>query len=727
MWEPNVLRNSQMGQFAVYAYAPGKPYTNVTYVRDALTKVISYSSGDPFSDATAEITFPALTPFDDPDSPNLWFMNEWTHYDIYWVPASGTRQSGHDLTVIDPRTQKKNLYLNYGSRGAPVWEGFSVSYSLDSDGIKLQLQGALYQLDRYIAKPFYPNRPVVMERLIKKMFNPKKRKLETKALRYNFPAGYSKPFPDDKRTPYTPKGVKPGENWSGMASRSTGTWDRALTGYVQNMLASMYTDDESNVQPGNQWTVRKYPGRYPVLEVRDRFRNPDFEVWFGTPGVDVSLTRDGMSTTNVIYAQGTGIEGTSWSRAQFLNSGKYTDYDPAAADPNVYPYADNQVRDKDGMPSETLIKFDAGVSEDEGVAASRKMLLRDMDPGWTGNIVLKADATASIPKWKVTAGMTLLLRGWAGNTDGVRLHISEAIHSVEENSVSLRVDTRYRDLLTLEQVQNTVRDPLTPVKMLQVNKRTLLIEDLLVPWDYAHSGIVPRKAKRFFQELPNYARYPWFEFTKKYPPKDNEEMYIRCDANAKKAKDRWAGEQVIMSQKGSARMFQIIAVDRRGRQLKVPFHVSIYYIPEPSFPTGEPDNDNKNEARSPFLPNNFQSVGPDGEPFRPGEDGQSYVPDPTYLVGWGTGDQKAGYSPNRFSDGAEPTGLLWDESVWSWDMTQLGQGNFEPGWFNDEEWLKKRDKLNQKVEARSLYVWCYAEADEDVYFIGRIYRLEPGA
>ncbi len=79
MWEPNVLRNSQMGQFAVYAYAPGKPYTNVTYVRDALTKVISYSSGDPFSDATAEITFPALTPFDDPDSPNLWFMNEWTH------------------------------------------------------------------------------------------------------------------------------------------------------------------------------------------------------------------------------------------------------------------------------------------------------------------------------------------------------------------------------------------------------------------------------------------------------------------------------------------------------------------------------------------------------------------------------------------------------------------------------------------------------------------------
>ena len=202
-------------------------------------------------------------------------------------------------------------------------------------------------------------------------------------------------------------------------------------------------------------------------------------------------------------------------------------------------------------------------------------------------------------------------------------------------------------------------------------------------------------------------------------------MYIRCDANAKKATNRWSSAQVIMSQKGSARMFQIMAVDRRGRQKRCPFHVSIYYVEEPSYPSG--DMDSGDELENPFLPNNFQSVGPDGEPYMSSSDGAKYAPDPTYLVGWGTGDQKAGYSPNRFSDGAEPTGLLWDESVWSWDMTRLGPGMFDPNWYDDEEDLKDRDKENKRIEARSLWVHVYAEADEDVYFIGRIYKLEPGS
>ena len=727
MWTPDIQRNNDVGQFAVYAYAPGKPYTNVTIFRDALVKIVSYSYGDPFSDATAELTFPQLTPFDDPEAPNLWFIKEWTHYDIYWVPATTTKKSDRDLPVINPNTNKKNMWLNYGDKGDPIWEGFSVSYTPSEGGMRIQLQGALYQLDRYLAKPFYPNRPVVMERLIKKMFNPNKRKLETKKLKYIWPAGYNKVAPDKKeRTIYSPKGVKPGNKWSGMATRDTGTWQRALTGFVQDLLANMYTDNESGVEAGNQWTVRKRPGRRPVLEVRDRFRPPDFEVWYGTPGVEASLTRDGMATVNIIYGQGVSYDGVTWTRSLFLNKGRFTDYDPVAADPNFFPYKNKKTKKKEGMPAETLIKFTNGVGEDEGVKAAEKMLLRDMDPGWTGNITLKADATASITKWKITAGMTVLLRGWAGNTDGLRLHISEAIHNVEDNSVSLRVDTRYRDLLTLEQVQADVRDPLTPVKMLQVNKRSLLIEDLLVPWDYNQSGMIPVGAKSFFNELPNHARYPWERWTQKNPPKDNEEFYIRCDASEDTAKERWGKGKVIMSQAGSARMVQIVAVDRNGNRLKIPFHVSIYYDEVPSYPTSSVGDPPKSEMESPWLPYTFEVIGPDGEPIAPTGDGPETQPDPTFIVGWGNWEQKAGFSPNRESDGASPTGMLWDESIWSWNMTNQRAGNFEPFYYSDEDDMIDRDKRNQRAEARSLWVHCYAEHTADVYFIGRIYRLEPG-
>ncbi len=718
MWTP-VVDSQTFGQFVVYARASGHDELNVTNFRGVPLKLQSYSYGDPFSDATAEIIFPQLTPFDDPTSPALWFINEWTHYDIYWVPVTDTKTSDADTQIVHPKTQRKTLWLNYASKGQPIWEGFSVSYAPSEQGMQVQLQGALYQLDRYLAKPFYPNRPVVMERLIKKLFNPKNRKLETKPLVYNWPLTWSKVFPNDERTAYTPKGVEAGEPWTGMATRSTGTWDRALTGFIQDLLSQMYTDEESGVEPGNQWTVRKYPRRKPYLEVRDRFREPDFEMWYGTPGVDVSLTRDGMSTTNIIYGQGTSFDGVSWSRSRYLNDGRYTDYTPAAADPNFWPYEDGAVK-KAGMPSETLIKFGNGVGEDSGVSAAQKMLLRDMDPGWTGEITIKTDVDGFI-KWRIVAGMTLLLKGWVGNMEGIRLHISEAIHSPEAGTVQLRVDTRYRDLLTLEQVQATVRDPLTPVKMLQVNKRTLLIEDILVPWDYNASGMIPMQSKMFFNELDEYVPFPWESVTKKaeYKPRNNEEFYIRCNANAQSSKKRWAKKRVLMSQAGSARSMQMMAVDRDGHILKIPFHVSIYYEENVSYPHTGSANEN---AYSPFLPNHFQNIAPDGSQW-PNND---YVPDETFIVGWGTEEQPAGYSPNRKSDGADPTGLLIDESSWSWNMTQQRSGNFDGFWDEDIEDRKKRDNNNRRVEARSLWVHVYAEHTDDVYFIGRIYRLEPG-
>ena len=705
------------GQFAVFAEHPGRARANVTFFRGAPITITSYSYGDPFSDATAELLFPQITPFDDPDAPNMWFLQEWTNYDIYWVPVTAYKGSPQDINVINPIHGTKNLWMNMADKEI-IWEGFSVSYEPTEQGMKLQLQGALYQLDRYLATPSYPPRPFVMEKLIKKYFNPQKRALRTQRLRYNFPDGWTKVFePDERDRIYRPKGVSIGDKWTGMSTRNTGTFsERLLTGYIQDLLSQMYTGDDCGVASGDQWTIRKYPGRRPYLEVRERARPPDFNIWYGTPGVEVSLTRDAMSITNIIYGQGTGLDQVKWSRMVIGNDGKYTGYDPIAYDPNVYPYDDGSIRDPTQMPAETLTVFAPGVSEADGMVASKKMLARDSDPGWVGNITIKSDTASDIIRWKITAGMTVNLKGFAGNREGIPLHIAEAIHNPEQGTVSMRVDTRYRDLLTLEEVQARVRDPLTPVKMLQVNKRSLLIEDQLAPWDYSRSGIIPTPAKEFFHSMPRDTSYPWENWTKEYPPRTHEEFYIRCNANSGNPDKRWGHGIVLMSQAGSAKTFQIAAFDRDGTICKVPFHVSIYYHEDVSYPQTDGNT-------SPFLPNHFQNMAPDGSQWG---DNDHFIPDSNaFIVGWGNYEERAGYTPNRYSDsGSSPTGLMIDESVWSWNMVE--NEKFDPFWDESPEQRKKDHKENMKRDTRSLWVHVYCENDSDVFFMGRIYRLEPG-
>lgn len=717
IWTANREVNG-FGQFAVFAERPGKARANVTFFRGAPISITSYSYGDPFSDATAELLFPQITPFDDPDGPNMWFLNPWTNYDIYWVPVTAYKGSSQDINVINPIHGSKNLWMNMADKEI-IWEGFSVSFEPTDQGMKVQLQGALYQLDRYLATPSYPPRPFVMERLMKKYFNPEKRPLRTQRLRYNFPDGWTKVYQIEERDRiYRPKGVDVGDKWTGMATRNTGNWERLLTGYIQELLSQMYTDDECGVASGDQWTIRKYSGRRPFLEVRERARPPDFNIWYGTPGVEVSLTRDAMSITNVIYGQGTGLDGVVWSRSVIANDGKYTGYEPIAVDPNVYPYDQGTIRDPTQMPAETLIKFSSGVSEADGIVASKKMLARDADPGWVGNITIKSDTAADIIRWKITAGMTVNLKGFAGNREGIPMHIAEVIHSPDQNTVSMRVDTRYRDLLTLEEVQARVRDPLTPMKMLQVNKRGLLIEDQLAPWDYSGgSGIIPRPAREFFHSLPNDTVFPWENWTKEHPPRTHEDFYIRCNANSNNPNKRWGSGLALMAQAGSIRSLEIMAVNRDGELCKVPFHVSIYYDEDVTYPQTDGDT-------TPFLPNHFQNMSPDGQIWS-GND-QSFVPDSNaFVVGWGNYEERAGYSPNRSSDdGALPTGLLVDQSVWSWNMVE--NGRFDPYYYADQETRKKIHRKNMERESRSLWVHIWAEHSTDVFFIGRMYRLEPG-
>lgn len=698
------------GVFVVIMSGPGKPTMDVTFFRNRPIKVESYTFGDPFGDSTARITFPQITPYDDLESKALWFCNEWNNVDIYWVPCIDTKMSVNDYAVINPLAPNKLLYTNFSEK-QKVWEGYTVSIKPTDEGMTLDCQGALFELDRYLAQPTYPDRPWAHEACMATYFSKAtwdkgvKYTKRTKPLRIEWPSGWSKRFTTTTPTLYTPRGIRVGSNWTGYSTRSTGSWSRVLTGFTQDLLAVMYTDEDCGVTAGNQWTIRKYENRIPVLKVRDRYKEPDFELYYGTPGVVANLSRDGMSIANVVYGTGSGFDGGKWTNANPSNDGTITTYLPIAYDSQKYP----KTKSAYPMIAETLINFGAGVDLVDGIKAAQKMLQRDSEPGWTGDITVQVDPSDSMSRWTIAAGMTVMLKGFAGKREGVRLHIAEVTCNPEAGTVAMKVDSQYRDLLTLEEVTARVRDPLTPVKMLQVNRRAQIIEDVNAPWDYsAGSGYIPRSSVNLFRHKPEELVYPWDSWLQAHPPSVSGGFYVRIPANAASTKGKWVmSVPVLMGAAGTIRRSVFTVVDREGVRLEIPFHVSFYYNQVPSIPfTGT--------NYSPFYPDHFESVGADGVPFPPLNFNQ---PDDSFIVGWGNANQKGGYSPGRSSEGGTPTGMLIDESAWSWDMNGKNE-NYDP--------YHVPKQGQQPLTARQIYMCAYAEYSTEVYLVGRLWRMEPG-
>jgi hypothetical protein len=680
------------GNFQIVMTKPGGQPVDVTYFRGAPTKIQSYSNGDPFGDAAAVLQFPQLSAFDEADSADVGsWLADFSAVDIYWKPVSGPREK--------------------------IWEGYVASLDINASetdtSVSVSCQGALFQLDRYLQKPFFPPRPWPLENLIgdsfRRTFKPH---LRLKAFRIDWPTGWDLVVPAYTSTDaYTPV-AKPGSKYTGYTSRATGSWDHTLTGFVQDQLAVMYTTEESGVTPGNQWTVLQEMGRKPYLTVRDRFRAPDFELWMGTPGTTFQLTRDTTQMANIIYGDGTGTDGTAWRNAAISSDGAKTDYLPIAASPRVYPPVNNKEFDKSAFASEAYYSYGSGFALDMAIASAEKSLQRDQDPGYSGSMTLRIDPVG-MNRYKIRAGMTVRVKGIVGSgASGMAFHIAEVEVSPDEGTVQCKIDTRYRDLLNLEQAQARTRDPLTPSKMLQVNRRSIMIEDIMAPWDYtAGSGFVPKASRRFHKNRPNNVTFPWESWAKQHPPRLNPEYYVRVNANKTHSKDRWTlGKDVpiLMSEKGTIRRVEVAAFDRNGNILKIPFHFGLYYV---NVTTSAMPHQGTNF--SPFQTGAFESLSPTGQPW---PSGNFFSPDPSMIIGWGNLEQPAGYSPGRKSDGFAATGVLVDEGTFSYDCTN--NPNFNKDY--------KLGVKQTSPSAVTIYGAFYASYTSAVYFMARMYRQEPG-
>ena len=704
------------GYFRIFATPPEGRRREITMFRGAPTTIASLSTTDPFGDATGSVTLPKVTGFDRPGSGDLDWLVPWTAIDVQYHHADG-------------------------SLGDWEWEGMFVSEDITEEGYTMSLKGALYQLDNFRAAPWFPQYPVPYELLLKEAFDPATHPtLRTAPLQVVFPDDWNTVVPTFDEPDYLwflrPYGVKPGERWTGLLSRSTGGWEPTLTGYVQGMLGVMYTED-------GQWTISKRRGRVPVLHVREHVTTPGEDipvVHYGAPGVKISLSRDYSQSTNVIYGQGQDLNGTSFSGQNVGASGR-SFYEPFAALPQVHPAKDNAAYLRRMTRNESRLQFPQGIDELSAREVAATHLRRFADPGYTGSVTLTSDPVISgrpYPRMMLRAGSNLVLRGFRG-TDLV-LHVTEAtITPHSEGSVQLTVDTKFRDALTVHEVRARTRDALDPVNLLQVGKFSTTVQDMILPWSHSQgSGCIPSggdldSTPFFTRRLGETSRFPWTDYTTKYPPKKYPQYYVKVNPQNSSADKNWGnmrsngvayGFPIRMSQNGSIRLIQVAAYDENGNVVPVRFHLSIYNNSGvtskdmPRIPKAKTPGAGKYAQGQafPFFQGAFERLNPDGtettDPLRVLHDSAGLV------VGWGNYYEEAGYSPGRSSAGNKKTGLLVDETAWSFDTTM------------DPDFDKYSVKNTREAKTTGLLygmVYVDGHGNKPVYIMGRAWRAEAGA
>lgn len=714
MANPEVTQQTASGgYFRIFARPPGGKVEEITFVRGAPIQIQSMSSTDPFGDAVASLSFPSITGFDRPGNGDLKWLVPWTDIDIVYYEADGS-----------PTSWK--------------WEGFMVSEEVGED-YSIQCKGALYQADNFLAVPQYPFYPIPYEVLIKRWMNPATNtSLRTAAVRQDFPADWKITVPKFTEPSYLwflrPWGVSPGDKWTGMTTRNTGGWEPVLSGYVQTLLSVMFTEE-------GQWTMMKEPGRKPVLKVRNALREPTEEtlhVYYGGVGVAVSVSRDFTQSANLVYGAGTDLAGSTFSGMQVTGDGLTTYYEPFAALPQVYPMSTTNPRmNKNVTRKEVRLNFPTGMDEISARDKAADHLRRFADPGYTGSIALNSDPTkGGMPynRQLIKAGQTIMVHGLRG-TD-VLFHISEATCSPADGTVTLSIDSKFRDALTVAEVKARTRDALNPVRTLRVGMQSAVTNDMIKPWSNVEgSGIIPGgagfNATNLLVKLADpKEKFPWTGITKKYPPKKYPGYYVKIGPKSNVADNNWSGVTrsgfaymaipVRMSQSGTIRLSQFAAYDGDGNVMPVRFHVSLYAnngigrrdMPRiPTAMTGVPYSAGQHY---PYYKGAFEKIKDDGT--QQDDAGYMLPQGAGLIVGWGNYYEGAGYYPGSSSLGSPKTGMLVDETTWAYDTTSY---DFD---------IYSAENTRKNPSSGMIYVmfYCDDQGNQPVYFLGRLWRQQDG-
>lgn len=423
---------------------------DVTFYRNVPCKPLRRTYNEPFSDATLEILFPQISGFEDPADVlqnGVAFLRE--GYDAPNV----------DLWLVRPDNSQKVL-----------WEGMVGSFDVSNDGLTLVCIGALYQLDLYKQPPSFKTGLRDVQEVIAEVFTSK-------------PAMRTGP----------PQFVV----GSNLNTRQRGGWTRALTGYVQDLLRQAEFPEGVNPD-GTQLTLLKEAGRIPSLGLKDMV-GLHWIASFGTPGIDVKLTRDRLSETNVYYGEGDDPDRTChWRNTIYdptFGDGSY--FAPLVYDPAVIP--DDPAFDRAKPRIEEFTSYGEGIDLAQGIETAERQYLRENAVGWHGTITLTADpeqgpeGTAE-SRFEMRINENIRIDNFQGGS--VQLHVVQVAVDDESETVTLTVDSKARDALTLAQIrQNLAKDAVDPLKRYRHYRNSRNVEDRIHLFDCeAGGGVVPATA-----------------------------------------------------------------------------------------------------------------------------------------------------------------------------------------------------------------------------------------
>lgn len=534
-WTPTSVSRSKWGRYQVVIDG-----TDVSHYRDKRTRVLSYASNDPFGDADASLSFPQITEFDDLTTVPWWRKGaEVTirrrHPDgtktIVWegiLASEEPSRTAHCLGLL----YQLDLYIQPRLfRDDPVDVGFRIAHAINHRAKHHGFRGA-YCVN--VETTFNTRETGVGDQLLTSFIQnilavtqTAEGKQWTLALEHpHKPVVKLRRYPDD------------GIDW---------TVDNGAPG-VTPSLSRDYTT-EVNVEYGQgsdadcYWENRKFPNLhsdtaplYPLTlpavfnpgdgqtgfdafadELRDNGYDMDSGNTYST--ADVDTVEDFQDDAGILVD---GIVGPQTWAAAFQPGSHQGDLHgvwvkPLAEDKTVEPFlfnaqgaivGDNPRWDNTKLRIEKMTLFGDRVPKHYGRAAAKQMLARDKTPGHVGTITLTSDP-AEGSRRDIQAGQNIKLRRYHG--ENLDFHIARAEWDESAQSMTLTVDTKARDLMTVASVHQRHRDIADPVGHPKTGWRTGLQVSDRVQWACEDgAGKIPFHAQ--FGGLWTVLRIPAGEF-----------------------------------------------------------------------------------------------------------------------------------------------------------------------------------------------------------------------
>ena len=510
---------------------------DMTTVRGHRTLIESYSSAEPFGDATCVLRFPGISPFED--------VGEGAAADIVGVGGNP------NVTIWRVRSDG-----TVDRTSQPLFQGFGASEddSIDesgTSGLVMQCAGAIWQASFSQHQPHFGLDSRDIGQVIAAELN------GVKGRRFATCVPFTINIPTRKRGSWGPR-----------------------TDYVQELLSEAVTP------AGDQWTVLLDRGRKPKIGLKDT-TTAHWTMSVGTKGLTIALQRDRTQAENVIFGTGVAPNQSRWANTRYPN----LRYD----DPPAFPYANlaltlsngtvdadtdsgtgvtdwqtaafelgydvvvdgtfggtdesacEEIQRRAGLPItgevdadtwtftfnvgadvgdltgayfapiaqvsarepflydaagsviganpdydprvmrvERHVDYGEGVTRAEAAQSARLQLSRANGVDFSGTLTLSIDPEAG-SRWHIRAGQNINLKWYRGRPTTL-LHIARVECSPESGTVTLTVDTQARDLPTLAAVRQRNKDATDPARALRGKRTSSRTQPDLRPiWD-AESG-----------------------------------------------------------------------------------------------------------------------------------------------------------------------------------------------------------------------------------------------